>query len=381
MKALCGAATALTCVGAAVSLTASPAAAGPEPRTFGPSFVYDDRYAEVLTAVTVRASERSTAVTLEASNFPRSAYGRTFGAHVHIDRCGPRPTDAGKHYQTRDGKGSLRDREVWLDFTVDQQGRALVRAERPWAIPAGAANSVVVHSRATDKGGDAGDPILCTTVPFAGHQDKAAKEPKKAEKHAKKDEKRSGHRTDGKSPEPKAEHHAHAHEPRAHEHHGRDHGRGHDEIRAYHHDHEGRDHHEARDHRDHDGRDHHKGRDVRDHEVRHHHDGRDHDGRDRGEYRDHDGRDRDGRDHHEGRDGRDHDGRDRDGREPRRHEARDHDGRDRHEHAGDRREGIAEQARATARAQQKQWTKPYQSVLDMVRGGGQWQGQRLTGGN
>jgi len=182
MRVLSGTATALTCVGAALALGAAAAsAAGPEPRFLGPSFVYDDAYSEVLTKVTVHSTDRRTGVTLEASNFPRSAYGRTFGAHVHVDRCGPRPTDAGKHYQNG-GRGTLRDRELWLDFTVDRHGNARVHTERPWPVKAGAANSVVVHSRPTAADGTAGDPILCTTAPFPGPGDTADKKGEKAEK-------------------------------------------------------------------------------------------------------------------------------------------------------------------------------------------------------
>ncbi|GAA2727093.1 hypothetical protein [Actinocorallia aurantiaca] len=327
MKVLCGAATALTCVGAVVSLAASSsAAAGPDPRTLGPSFVYDDAYSEVLTAVTVRATQRSTKVTLDASNFPRSAHGRTFGAHVHVDRCGPKPTDAGDHYQ-HSAKGSLKDREVWLDFTVDKNGRARVTAERPWAVKAGAANSVVVHGKATDqRTGKAGDPILCTTVPFgkdskhSGYEVKSTKDmskdvrkdakqapPKKSDARL---DKKAGPEHRSSSPGPRTEgHHEHGHHEHSRDHEGRHHegeGRHHE---GRHHDH-GRDY---RDHRDegrhHEGR-HHEGRDHegRDHEGRHH--GRDDRGH-RDEWRHHDGRDhRDGRDRdHEGRD-RHHDGRD-----------------------------------------------------------------------
>ncbi|MEO3784877.1 hypothetical protein ABGB12_16175 [Actinocorallia sp. B10E7] len=267
MKALCGAATALTCVGAVVSLaTASSAAAGPDPRTFGPSFVYDDDYSKVLTAVTVRTTRRSTSVTLDASNFPPSAYGRSFGAHVHVDRCGAKPTDSGKHYQ-HSRKGKLRDRELWLDFTVDRNGHAHVRSERPWAIKAGAANSVVVHGKPTHPtSGEAGDPIICTTVPFHGSSDHAkvpgykVKSSKDMSKDVRKDikqvplEKYDARADKQASPGPRAEeHHAHG----RHDHHARDHKGRHLDHEGRHHEHDDRDH-EYRDHeyRDHDGRDH-----------------------------------------------------------------------------------------------------------------------------
>ena len=334
MKVLCGAATALTCVGAVVSLAASSsAAAGPDPRTLGPSFVYDDGYSEVLTAVTVRATQRSTKVTLDASNFPPSAHGRTFGAHVHVDRCGPKPTDAGAHYQ-HSSKGSLKDRELWLDFTVDKNGRARVTAERPWAVKAGAANSVVVHSKATNQStGKAGDPILCTTVPFGGsskHSGYEVRSTKDMSKDVRKDAKqappkKSDARLDKKAgpehrhsgPGPRTEghhehgHHEHGHHEHGHYEHARDHdGRGHrDEGRHHegrHHEHEGR-HHDGRDHRG-EGR-HHEGRDHgRDH-------GRPH-ARDKGRPPEHEGRHHDGRDHRDGRaHDRDHEGRYYDGRD------------------------------------------------------------------
>jgi Cu-Zn family superoxide dismutase len=108
-------------------------------------------------------------VVLVATGFPRSAVGRTFGAHVHRDKCGPRPEDSGPHYQSPlvPSSAPLVEREVWPNFRVGPDGVGRSATVRPWPIPQGAAGSVVIHSGRTDpRTGDAGDRILCTTVPF-----------------------------------------------------------------------------------------------------------------------------------------------------------------------------------------------------------------------
>jgi Cu-Zn family superoxide dismutase len=99
---------------------------------------------------------------------PKSAEGKRFGVHVHKNKCGPRPADAGPHYQNPAAKPGtpLQQREIWLDTTV-REGRAVSKAVAHWKIAKGAAGSVVVHAKPTDrKTGDAGDRLFCTTVPF-----------------------------------------------------------------------------------------------------------------------------------------------------------------------------------------------------------------------
>ncbi|RYP80789.1 hypothetical protein EKO23_24375 [Nocardioides guangzhouensis] len=95
---------------------------------------------------------------------------RSFGAHVHTGHCGTDPLTSGGHYQhSTDPSVPLADREVWLDLTSDEHGRAVAEVIRPWVIPAGAAGSVVIHAAPTNPAtGSAGARLLCTDVPFGG---------------------------------------------------------------------------------------------------------------------------------------------------------------------------------------------------------------------
>ena len=135
----------------------------------GPNHIYDAAYSAVKTRVVVVPSGHTTTVTLDVSGFPQAAAGKQFGTHVHQKACGPLPTDAGPHYQNPAARPGtpLRDKEIWLDFTVDEHGAAHSRAVRDWLIRPGQAGSVVIHAAPTDpKTGDAGSRLACTTVPF-----------------------------------------------------------------------------------------------------------------------------------------------------------------------------------------------------------------------
>ncbi|SEG41504.1 superoxide dismutase, Cu-Zn family [Thermomonospora echinospora] len=156
----------------AVAVPAVPALAEQAPRVItatGPTYVYDRAYQSVRTTVQAGETGNGSWVVLEATGFPSTAVGKTFGAHVHTNKCGARPEDAGPHYQDprTPRNASLSTREVWLDFTVgpDRVGRAA--AVRGWKIPKGAANSIVIHAHSTNPWtGDAGGRLMCQTVPF-----------------------------------------------------------------------------------------------------------------------------------------------------------------------------------------------------------------------
>jgi Cu-Zn family superoxide dismutase len=159
--------------GAATGLQAGPVLADP-PRPHkieatGPTYTYDAAYSAVRTKVQVVPLEHTTTVTLDASGFPRAASGKHFGAHVHQKACGPVATDAGPHYQNPAATAGtpVRDKEIWLDLTVDKHGRAHSQAVRNWLIAPGKAGSVVIHAEPTiPNTGEAGARLLCTTVPF-----------------------------------------------------------------------------------------------------------------------------------------------------------------------------------------------------------------------
>lgn len=88
--------------------------------------------------------------------------GTTFGAHVHTRPCGPSPADAGGHYMDGAAGGSLRHREVWLDFSIDAHGRGQSVATRDWAVTNRPDRSVVLHVAGTDHAtGAAGARLAC----------------------------------------------------------------------------------------------------------------------------------------------------------------------------------------------------------------------------
>ncbi|MGI8330818.1 superoxide dismutase family protein [Actinomadura scrupuli] len=173
MSALRNVAVTAAMAGAVTGSPAGPVLADPAVHerieVNGPSRIYDAAYSGVRTKVVVVPSGHTTTVTLDVSGFPKAAAGKHFGTHVHQKACGPLPADAGPHYQNP-GAGAqtpLRDKEVWLDFTVDEQGRGHSRAVRDWLIRPGQAGSVVIHAAPTDPAtGEAGDRLVCTTVPF-----------------------------------------------------------------------------------------------------------------------------------------------------------------------------------------------------------------------
>ncbi|MGI5167595.1 superoxide dismutase family protein [Spirillospora sp. CA-253888] len=162
----------LTAAGAALGLLSAPASAHARPHVVkakGPSNVYDRAYAKASTKVRVTTRKQRTTVRFTVSGLPASAAGKRLGVHVHQKACGPKPADAGKHYQNPKAKPGtpLHAKEVWLDVRVGRDGKGRARTTVPWRIAKGDAGSVVVHAGSTDHHtGDAGDRLLCTTVPF-----------------------------------------------------------------------------------------------------------------------------------------------------------------------------------------------------------------------
>ncbi|MBB5896218.1 superoxide dismutase family protein [Kutzneria kofuensis] len=101
-----------------------------------------------------------------------------YGAHVHQKSCGAKAEDAGPHYQnvpdpvqpSVDPAYANPQNEIWLDFTTDRHGNALVNSFVNWQFTDRHAGSVVIHAEQThtDAGhaGTAGDRLACVTVDF-----------------------------------------------------------------------------------------------------------------------------------------------------------------------------------------------------------------------
>ncbi|MCE6995790.1 superoxide dismutase [Saccharothrix sp. S26] len=100
---------------------------------------------------------------------------RDYGAHAHVNPCGPAPADSGPHYQHVQGGATdpafaNPSNEIWLDFTTDSHGRAEAWARVPWQFGERRAQSVVLHEEHTHTepghAGTAGARVGCITVPF-----------------------------------------------------------------------------------------------------------------------------------------------------------------------------------------------------------------------
>lgn len=116
----------------------------------------------------IGTDDRTTLI-LVVSGLDEGAVGETFGAHVHTGACVPgNGAAAGPHYNI--GGTPSPETEVWLDFTVLPGGYAFSQTTVPFAIPAGAAHSVVIHAEPTqlDGGspGAAGARMACLPVDF-----------------------------------------------------------------------------------------------------------------------------------------------------------------------------------------------------------------------
>ena len=130
----------------------------------GATVAHDPAYAGVKTQVHAWSKDGETRFRLMATGLPPN---RSFGAHVHTGHCGLDPFASGGHYQHPGSTGPLSEREVWLDITTDDEGRAVSETTRPWTIVAGTAGSVVIHAATTNPGtGAAGARLLCTDVAF-----------------------------------------------------------------------------------------------------------------------------------------------------------------------------------------------------------------------
>ncbi|TQM82266.1 Cu-Zn family superoxide dismutase [Saccharothrix saharensis] len=100
---------------------------------------------------------------------------RAYGAHAHVNPCGPAPADSGPHYQHVQGGATdpafaNPDNEIWLDFTTDANGWGEARARVEWRFGERRPRSIVLHEEHTHTepghAGTAGARVGCITVPF-----------------------------------------------------------------------------------------------------------------------------------------------------------------------------------------------------------------------
>jgi Cu-Zn family superoxide dismutase len=169
----------LAVIAGALVLTATASMAAADPGgvrvtpmvvAFGPTFVYDEQVTGAKTAVLALSTRAGrTTVAFIVVGLPESTWGKTLGAHAHVNSCAADPAAAGGHYANPAATPDtpLHSKEIWLDVTVRQGGSALSVTTVDWLIRPGDANSVVLHAMPTNHDtGAAGARVLCTTVGF-----------------------------------------------------------------------------------------------------------------------------------------------------------------------------------------------------------------------
>ena len=169
-----GAAAALLVLTAMAPMTAGAqssnvASLPPTIRADGPTFVHDPTYTGSrveVRSIDVPFSSLSLMI-LNVNGMPESARGRVLGAHAHTKPCADDATASGPHHANPAGdpSKSLAAREVWLDISIDSQGRGTSIALFDWRIRKGDAGSVVIHAQPTNATtGAAGSRLMCTTI-------------------------------------------------------------------------------------------------------------------------------------------------------------------------------------------------------------------------
>lgn len=148
---------------------------------FEPSQVattYNQRLVPRGARVSVSALATSAGRTIVRMEVHGLVPNREYGAHAHVDPCGPQPADPGPHYQhvqappgvSGDPDYANPENEIWLDFTTDARGDATVRTTVNWQFSERHAQSVVIHDHHTltkpGYAGAAGARLACVNVPF-----------------------------------------------------------------------------------------------------------------------------------------------------------------------------------------------------------------------
>lgn len=168
----CGGHLAPTPLTSYADVTATFAAPGGVATTYDPTLVPIGATA----AITSKEADGATTITLKVTGLQPN---RSYGAHAHVNPCGPDAMAAGPHYQYRtdpvtpsvDPAFANPENEVWLDFTTDGSGAGSATSTVPWTFPADRrAKSVVVHEKPTSTepgmAGTAGARPGCVTVEF-----------------------------------------------------------------------------------------------------------------------------------------------------------------------------------------------------------------------
>jgi superoxide dismutase, Cu-Zn family len=102
--------------------------------------------------------------------------GKTYGAHAHVNACGPAGSAAGPHWQLVPGPATSPEfanprNEIWLDVTTNAAGNGTSKATLDFAFSGEhRPRSVIIHALPTatgpDDSGVAGPRLGCLSVGF-----------------------------------------------------------------------------------------------------------------------------------------------------------------------------------------------------------------------
>ncbi len=128
-----------------------------------------------VTAVSVPTINKGTMVVLKLKGLLSH---RAYGAHVHVNKCGAAPAEAGPHFQnvpdpvqpSVDPAYANPRNEIWLDIHTDGNGFAFTSSTVDWQFTERHAKSVVLHNEHTHtkpgEAGTAGPRLACVNVDF-----------------------------------------------------------------------------------------------------------------------------------------------------------------------------------------------------------------------
>lgn len=108
----------------------------------------------------------STSMSIQVAGLPPN---QKYGAHVHMDTCGPTAEDAGPRYQHEPGPSPAAStpdtgNELWIPFVTDSQGQAETSATVNWPIRPGQGHSLIFHAEGAptaDESEQPGDRVAC----------------------------------------------------------------------------------------------------------------------------------------------------------------------------------------------------------------------------
>lgn len=174
-------------IACAISAMAGPATKSPPGPRAGTPIVVDTTFSAVFSPgvpavtydpVTIPESGRVRVVVMRDGEATLAVAGleagRSFGAHLNTNECGPSGSDAGPRYQHTVDPAATAERpsanpayanpenEVWLNFTTDGNGLASSAAVHPWPFdPHRPPRSLVLHD------GTATGHLACVNVPWS----------------------------------------------------------------------------------------------------------------------------------------------------------------------------------------------------------------------